>query len=712
MAEIFLAQRDRWVLWLPLAPALGIAAYFSLLFEPPLYAGGLLLLFLAICGAPFYGNRVFLRLWLCLLLVVVGFTAAQLRTWQVAAPVLAEKTYPVTVEGRVVVLDTLPNARRIVVDNITLRTGKIWRGKMPERVRIRLKGNDATPIAAGDIVAVKAILLPLSPPVLPGAFDFQRHAYFMQLGATGYAIGDTQMVAAHNEGFFFEKLRKYIRRNVEKDIAKKENAALITAFMVGEDDAIPEKVWDICRLSGIAHLVAISGSHFMLIAGFTFFVIRAFLAAFPHMALRWPIKKIAAGGAMAMAIFYMLLIGAPIPAQRAVFSVCVVMMAIMLDRDPFTLRLVAFSAFFILLIEPESLMGASFQMSFAAVAGLVAFYEGTRNWWNRQLMEAPWPKRYALYLIGCFLSTLVASLSTAPYSLFNFSRLSLIGGLVANLIAVPVSSFITFPAGLLACVLMPLGLEKWPLRVTELSLDLIMDVAATVASWPHAMYQADMWPQYLLGLITLGGLWLCIWQGRMRFLGLLPIAVAALIIPLTPRPDVLIAGKGDLFAVRAPEDGRLWLSSRRAERFVAGEWAELEGSRGVAYWPGDMFEKDFLSCDPLGCTYTAKDRRVLFVLMPELVKDGCGADLVVSAEKIDSKKCRADADVLDASDLRRNGTHALYLTENGVRIDSVTAQRGQRPWTGSAEDVTPFAAWEDVVGAEGTDDDTEAESYQ
>ncbi len=697
------------MLWLPLPLAIGILLYFALPLEPPLYAGTLLLIFMTICAVPFFGNRVFAWLWFGVFLVALGFTAGQWRTWHVAAPVLAKKTYPITVQGRVVQVDTLPLAHRVVLDDMQLTGGKIYTGGLPQRARIRLKNMDEVVPAAGDVISVKAILLPLPPPVLPGAFDFQRHAFFQRLGATGYAIGDATIVTAHGGGFLFDHLRHYIRKNIEKDISSKDNAALITAFMVGESDAIPEYVWNICRLSGIAHLIAISGSHFMLIAGFTFFVIRAFLAAFPRIALRWPIKKIAAGGAMAVAIFYMLLIGAPIPAQRAVFSVCVIMLAIILDRDPFTLRLVAFSAVVILLFEPESLLGASFQMSYAAVVGLVAFYEASRNWWSRQLLEAPAYKRYALYLIGCFLSTLVASLSTAPYSLFNFSRLSLLGGLVANMIAVPVSSFITFPAGLLACVLMPLGLEKWPLKVTEISLNLIMDVAATVARWPNAVYQSDALPQYLLGLITIGFLWLCIWRGRMRFIGLVPIAVALCVIPLVPRPDILVASKGDLFAVRDAGD-RLWISSRMTEKFVAQEWAENEGSKGTAYWPGDIFDKDFLSCDPLGCTYQHRDWRVLLVKIPELVLDGCGADIVLSGEKIPAGKCREITHVIDWSNIRRAGALAIYLGKNAITVDSVLAQRGKRPWTGQqVAEVSPFTAWENAAAKAPYSPDAEEE---
>lgn len=677
-------ERDRFVLWLPLPVALGVAGYFALVTEPPLAAGmaavGLLLALVAV----FHENRIFRAAWWVVFLFALGFAAGQLRTYLVSAPVLEKKAF-VTVEGKVDEVTRLEKGLRLVLANPRIVDGKLKQDSVPARLRIRLKAKDKAQPAAGDMVKVKAVLLPLSPPVLPGAFDFQRHAFFKRLGATGYAIGDAEVTKGATEsGFFFERLRGYIRGRIEQDIADKDHAALMTAFIIGEDDGIPERVWDICRLSGIAHLIAISGSHFLLVAGFVFFGLRAAMAAVPYIALRWPIKKIAAAAAIATAIFYMMLIGAPIPAQRAVLSVTIIMLAVMLDRDPFTLRIVSFSAAAILLVEPEALAGASFQLSFAAVAGLVAVYESTREWWRRQFSDAPWYRRYALYLLGCFTSTFVAGVATAPFSLYHFSSMSLTGGMVANMIAVPLSSFITFPAALLACVLMPLHLEGGALWVAEKSLSVIMDVAANVAAWPHASQHADAWPPVLLAVMALGGMWLAVWQGRMRYAGVLPILIAACLIPFTPRPDILVSARVDLFAVR-DADGRLWMSSKTRDRFTRNEWTEREGGAGVDYWPLKGGGR-VVSCKDGGdiCTYAAKGQRVAFVQARDALPDDCAAEtLILASEPYEAQECRAQTRLLDRWDLWRRGAHAIYLSaDGGMRIDTVAHMRGQRPWTG------------------------------
>lgn len=677
------SQRDRWILWIPVPLGLGIVFYFVLKSEPPLLAGALVMGALVPFGKALYSNRPAFYTWLIFFLLALGFTTAQFRTERVTAPVLADKTYPLILEGRVTEVDALPGQYRVIMDNLAIKEGRIRQKELPQSVRVRLKGNDTTEPVAGDIIQVKTILQPLSAPLLPGAFDFQRHAFFKGLGSTGYAIGDVRIVKEHEGGFFFEKLRHGIRHRLEARIEDKDAAAVTTALLVGDSSGISKELWEKIRLSGIAHLIAISGSHITLIAAFVFFSIRAILAAFPYIALRWPIKKVSAFLSIFGMTFYMLLIGSPVSAVRAVISTGVVMGAIMLDRDPFTLRLAAFAAFIIMLFEPENVVGPSFQLSFAAVIAMVAFYEATQNWWIRQNEEKSWLKTCGLYLLGCFATTVIATLATAPFALFHFGRVPFLSGLVANLIAVPVSAFVTIPFGFLSCLLMPLGLEAWPLWLTEESVRLITATARTTAAWHYAVFYTDTWPAWILGLMTAGGLWLCLWQERMRYLGLAPIVCAMGLIFLTPRPDILAGEEGKLFAVR-DDAGKLWISSNRVEKFTRDEWIKLEGGAGYGFWPqSGATPNGVLSCDVMACLYKAKGYTVSFIKLPQAAETDCDvADLVISAEKISRQLCAGKSTIIDSTDFWRNGAHAVYLDDaGGLRITSVRGLRGDRPWT-------------------------------
>ncbi len=667
-------------MWLPVPLGCGILLYFNLKSEPSPYVGGTALAVVGLVAAAFHRNRVFLYGWLVVFLVVLGFTAAQVRTWYVQAPMLYKKTYPLVLEGTVAYTDPLPRSYRVVLKDITVTEGDIRQTELPKLVRVKLKPNDTAEPVGGDVVSVRAVLQPISAPVLPGAFDFQRFAFFEQLGATGYALGDLTIIKPHVEGFVFDRLRRYIREHIEASVPDKEDAALITAFMVGDSNGISQQTWDICRKSGIAHLIAISGSHFVMIGGWPFFLIRALLAAIPFIALRWPIKKIAAAFAIATSVFYMMLIGSPIPAQRAVLSVSAVMVAIMLDRDPFTLRLASFSALAILLFEPESLLGASFELSYAAVICLIAFYEMTRGWWQERFRDENLVRRYGSYLLACVVTTGVASLATGPFALYHFARMPLLAGLVANMIAVPLSSILTFPVGLFACLMMPFGLEKWPLWVTQKSLDLILAVAKVTADWEYGSWRGGAVPAWFLAPIAIGGLWICFWRGRMRAFGVIPLAIAAGLLCFVQKPDVLAADFGDLFAVRSA-DGKLLFSSDRRGKFVRNEWLQLEGaSDDYDVWPGEGQAGGLMTCDATSCEYKTKGQSISFVLAPEGLTAACTRSvLVFSHLDLGGETCAAP--LKDKWKLYHSGAEAVYMKPEGLRVVSVTDERGSRPWT-------------------------------
>ena len=153
------------------------------------------------------------------------------------------------------------------------------------------------------------------------------------------------------------------------------SGAVAAALNTGDRSAIPKELVEAMRDSGLAHLLAISGLHMGLVAATLFFGLRAFLAMSELLALRYPIKKWAAAVALAGAFGYLLLTGATIPTKSAFLMAGLVLLAVLLDRTAISLRLVAWAAAAILLITPESLLSASFQMSFAAVVALVAVYE-------------------------------------------------------------------------------------------------------------------------------------------------------------------------------------------------------------------------------------------------------------------------------------------------------------------------------------------------
>ncbi len=386
------------------------------------------------------------------------------------------------------------------------------------------------------------------------------------------------------------------------------------------------------QIAGIAHLLAISGLHLGLVAGTLFFAVRVALALAPPLALRLPGKKIAAALALIGALAYLLLTGATVPTQRAFVMTALMLLAVMVDRNPFSMRLVAWAALVVLLSQPESLLGASFQMSFAAVVALIATYE---TGIARRAQASGLDGRLALYVGGVALTTIVASLATAPLTIYHFGRLATYG-VVANLIAVPLTAFWIMPVGLLGLLLLPLGLDGPCFVLMGHGIELMLALAATIADWPGAAAYLARPPIAALTVTVLGGLWLCLWRTGWRRLGLLGVALGGLLMLLERPPDLLIDGRGELVAVRL-EDGRLALSPWQRDRWITDGWLRSAGQASAAPWPaaGEVLGEG-LRCDGLGCVVSRGGHRIALSRRPEALEADCArADLVISYPRIE-----------------------------------------------------------------------------
>jgi len=680
LVRCLLAERARWSLWLPVGFGAGIALYFALPTEPPWWLGSAVVAALAAAAIVLRRRVGVLLLLLACAVVAAGFGRAQLRTLEVAAPVLQKRLGPLRLTGLVETVEPRVHGYRL-----TLRAPAIP-GLAPEttpvRIRIALHGT-LPPPQAGQTVRLRAVLQPPAEPAAPGAFDFARQAYFQRLGAVGYAYGGPEILAdaaaPAAAGLWLHRLRQSVAARVLRALPG-ESGPVAAALMTGVRGAIPEDVMAAMRDSGLAHLLAISGLHMGLVAGLLFFALRAGMALLPGLALRRPIKKWAAFGAILGAFGYLLLTGATVPTQRAFVMVSLVLLAVILDRRGLSLRLVAWAAAIVLALAPESLLSASFQMSFAAVIALIAGYEVIAERGRAALGERRYAVRCAAYLGGVAATSLIAGLATAPFALYHFNRIAWYG-LLANLLAVPLTAFWIMPCALAAFALMPFGLEGLALAPMGWGIDLLLAVARGVAALPGAVSLLPAMPLYGLALVALGGLWLCLWRRAWRLGGLLPVALGLASIMLLQPPDVLATGDGRLLGLRGP-DGELLLSTSRSKRFEAEVWQRRLGLDSPQTWREAAGGGNGLTCDPLGCLYRRRGQSVALVRDGRALIDDCAAaSVVVSTEPIRrAQNCVGPRAVIDRFDLWRAGGHAVWLSREGVRVESVAQRRGRRPW--------------------------------
>ncbi|WP_420348303.1 ComEC/Rec2 family competence protein [Pelagibius sp.] len=693
-----LAERERWILWLPVFFALGISLYFALAQEPALWIGaGISAVALALlwCWRSAAGPRL---LALALTMACVGFASAQLRSAWVEAPQLERSWGPGQLTGEVLELETRPRGRRLLLRPLAM--AGLAAEDLPARVRITAAATDAE-LRPGDVVTLRARLRPPSAPTMPGGFDFARQAYFQQLGGIGFALGPLRAAdhaapgagaqtesMARRWGVFWAAARHRIAERITSHLPG-QSGAVAAALVTGQRGALSEETREDMRAAGLAHLLAISGLHMGLVTGLLFFALRAGLALSPALALHWPIKKAAAVTAGLGGLLYLCLVGFTIPAQRAFIMVSIVLLAVLLDRRAISLRLVAWAALAVLLVAPESLVSASFQMSFAAVVALVSVYEG----WERSPASLEMRRhvlgRLGLYILGVALTSLVAILATSAFAAFHFQRLAVFG-LLANLVAVPLTAFVIMPAAVIGMLLMPLGLESLGFVPMGWGIDALLSIAGRVADLPGALVTVPPMPLWGLVCVTLGGLWLCLWRGRWRYWGL-PLAIAGALSPaLFQPPDLLVSGDGRLAALR-DEEGGLWLADRRGSRFVIDSWRRGSDAQEVLRWPrAGTVAGGALSCDPLGCLYRKQGILLALSWDPRGLAEDCAvADVVVSLEPLRRQACGGPQRVIDRFDLWREGAQAIWVTDGRLSRRTVLDTQGLRPWSALTDRQPP-----------------------
>jgi competence protein ComEC len=313
-------------------------------------------------------------------------------------------------------------------------------------------------------------------------------------------------------------------------------------------------------------------------------------------------------------------------------------------------------------------------MSFAAVVGLIAVYETGVG--QRPDRFAGLDRRFALYVGGVALTTLVASLATAPFAIYHFGRLPTYG-VLGNLIAVPLTAFWIMPLGLLGLLLLPIGLDGTCFMLMGKGIDLVLGVAATIAQWPGAALQLAQPPIAALIATVAGGLWLCLWRGPWRRLGLLGIALGVGLMLLAQPPDLLVDSRGQIAAVRL-DDGRIAISPWQRDGWITDGWLRSAGQTEAAAWPEDGSSHD-LRCDALGCIVERHGQRVALVRRPEALEEDCAlASLVISYPRIE--RCPNGNPLIGPRALRRAGGVALWLDAGGIESLTVREVQGERPW--------------------------------
>ncbi len=681
-------QQGRAVVWAPVSLVCGLMAYFALPVEPPVLVSIVMALAaVGLVSAAIAGRAGAIAMLASLALA--GFALGQWGTLATDIKVLPASTGKVSVSGWIDELGPATGKRRrmvVAVDAIDEVRPQYWPGKARLSVSVKHVGTHVR----GDYVTFQAWLYPPLSPAIPGGWNYGRVGWFDGIGAGGRVASALQKSRAKPDlrrgSDRVAGLRAKIAERIRAHLPARE-AGFAVALITGERSGLDKDMRAALQLSGLAHILAISGLHMSLVAGGVFWLVRALLALWPMLVLNYPIKKIAAIAALSAAGFYLLISGQAIATQRAFIMLSVMFLAVLLGRSAISMRNLAIAGAIVLLIAPHAVLTASFQMSFLAVMGLIAGYERLGAWQSRfrtGMATRPFYAKVAilvlLMLIGLSSTTLIASAFTTLPAAFHFNRFAA-WALPANLLAMPVVTLLVMPAAVASVCLMPLGLEQWPLQLMASGLTAVQAIAVMVSGWPGATKVAGaMVPQ----LAFVSGMALCflaLWRGSLRWAGGgLAVAAGFAAIAFGPRPDVLIERTAATMAARM-QDGELVPVYVRRGRFAVDRWLLADGDSAdlaqAAKRPGWTCRADV-------CSGQVKGKSVLWLGRKATPPQDCRtADIVVSAKPL-RRKCGYPAPEqlhIDRFDVWRHGAHAVQITADGqMKVTTARGVSGTRAW--------------------------------
>lgn len=650
------AERERIALWLPVALGAGIAAWFAL---PTMghWTGALLILAAGALAGVLIGWQT--RFGRCVAIgcgvAAVGMLLIWGRAAWVAAPVLGQPVVTIF-SARVESVEPLP-----AKDQLRLIVQPLARPDLPPRVRVTASGEAGEGIAPGEAIGLRARLMPPPTASLPGGYDFAQRAWFDRIGAVGTVLGDIGRAPGAGEGE--QTLRARLSSHIHEQIDGSAGG-IAAALVAGDRGAISEADEEAMRRSGLAHLLSISGLHVTAVVGFAMFLAMSLLALSRRLALAGYVLPLAAAVAALAGGGYTLLAGAEVPTLRSFIAALLVLVAFLMGREAMTLRLVAAGALIVLLWRPESLAGPSFQLSFAAITAIVALHEGKAMQRFMARREEPWVFRLGRGIAGLVITGLAVEVALAPIALFHFHKAGLYGAL-ANVIAIPLTTFVIMPMEALALLFDSVGLGAPFWWVAEQALNGLIWLAHSVADAPGAVATLPVFPPWGFGLAVFGGIWLLLWRARWRWAGAAPLAAGMIVLLVQPRPDVLITGDGKHIAAALP-DGSYALLRDRAGDYVRDSMAEAAGIDAPLAALTDL---DHVDCNRDFCRWTQDGRTILAARGRDRIEGtdmaaACAAADVVVSERWLPRECVGRWLTIDRDTLPQTGGLALYLGED------------------------------------------------
>lgn len=668
--------------WLAVGFAAGIVAWFDLANARQWLA------LVGLCGAIGLlaaalfrpdGRFPFLRI--ALLVMPAAIAAGCLTVWTksviVGAPAI-DRPLVAELTGAVIGREDQPAEERV---RLLLATREPGTGRsMVVRVNIPDEAFDSA-IGEGATIRLRARLMPPSPPMLPGGYDFARTAWFAGISATGTVLGKPVVIEPARKGGL-ARIQRGLSEHVRSRLAGSPGG-IAAAFASGDRGGIAKVDEQAMRDAGLSHLLSVSGLHVSAVIAVIYFVTMKLLALWPWLALRVRLPIAAAGGAAMAGIAYTLLTGAEVPTVRSCVGALLVLLALALGREPLSLRILAVAAICVMMLWPEAVVGPSFQMSFGAVVAIVALHASQPVRRFLAPRDEAWWERAGRQLAMLLTTGVVIEFALLPIGLYHFHKTGVYGAF-ANVVAIPLTTFLTMPLIGLALTLDLVGAGAPAWWLCGKSLDLLLAIAHWTAERPGAVTRLPAMGGEIFMLFLLGALWLALWRGKLRLLGLLPAATAGLALVFLRPPDLLISGDGRYVGIVDPGGGRLLMLRGSRDSFASETLTELAGFSGeitsLADWPGARCSPEFCAIDfsRAGRTWHLLIGRNKERVAERELAAACDLADIVIAERWLPGSCRPPWLKADRALLNQTGGLTIDL-ERG-KIVTVSDDQGDHGW--------------------------------
>ena len=693
------AERRRPFLWLPVAYGVGVALYFAADREPSAWSGPIAACVALALAVVLRGHWRARAAVFAIAMLFLGFSVATLRTRWVDEPAIAHNTV-VPLTGFVRSVEDRPQGPRAVIDVET--AGSLSAHERPSRVRLTFRRGST--VEPGARIAVTARLVPPPEPARPGGYDFARDAFFSGVGGVGSVNGRVEVLSPPASPFasaaglaaWIDGHRNALTRRIIDaggGQARAQEAAFVAALVTGKRGMLSNETNEALRAAGIYHVVSIGGFHMTLVAGTIFFLVRALLALSPSMTLRLPVRKAAAIAGIVGASIYCVFSGAGIDTLRALVVTLIVMGAILANRPALSMRNLALAAFVCLTFQPETLLGPSFQMSFAGVAALIALFERWNEGMGAHYM-LPLREGGGLSLRGDGAShgwfhrlvvvstatTVVAMLATGPFSTYHFQTFNP-WGLVGNAFGLPLVELLVMPLAFMGVMTYPFGLDGMFWHLAGLAAVPVLAGAQVIEDFAGSVIVVPSFGPGVLVLLVAGLLWACLWTTPLRWFALLPTSLGVALAFVPDRPDMLVDRDGRGAVVRSA--GGRYVVLGRPSDFTVAQWLRSDGDPRR---PDDPTLRAGVACDRIGCVTTLPDgRSIAFAIDQRALPDDCRRAAIVVTRWRAPENCAA-RHVVDKDSLDRNGALALTFDGDALIAEGERSSAGDVP----AADIRPW----------------------